>query len=264
MPPLTRRRTLDRMLSHLGVCSRGSAAELARAGRLRRNGRVLRRCDVWIDPEDRLELDGRPLTAAPRLYLALNKPKGFLTTLYDPRGRRTVYDLLEHLPAWVFPVGRLDRDTSGLLLFTNDSDFAERVTDPAFGIPKLYRVTTRRRVEEAELAPLSRGIELEDGPALPTRARLVGHRGPTSVVELELREGRKRQVRRMFLALGKPVKDLRRIAIGPVQLGSLASGATRELTAGERQALLRAGQRASDQRPSRKPCSRGRSGSGRK
>jgi len=234
------RRTLDRLLSRSGACSRTVAAQLVREGRVRVNGRVVRAVETWVDPElDAVAIDGRPLRSARPLYLCLNKPKGFLTSFGDPRGRRTVYDLLADVPAWVFPVGRLDRDTSGLLLLTNDSDFAERVTSPAFGVPKLYRAVIAPRIEAAGLAPLAAGLVLDDGPTLPAPARLVAHRGPTSVVDIELCEGRNRQVRRMFRALGHRVRELRRLAIGPVELGELASGATRALSVAERRALER-------------------------
>ncbi len=234
----TVRRTLDRLLSRAGLCSRGEAARWIVAGRVCVNGRTVRTPEVWVDPgRDAVTLDGRPLRGARPLYLLLNKPKGFLTSLGDPRERRTVYDLLADAPAWVFPVGRLDRDTSGLLLFTNDTELGERVTNPRFGLAKRYRVTTKARVTETELAALRRGLELDDGPTRPARARLVGHRGPTSVVELTIEEGRKRQVRRMFLALGRPVKELRRVGIGPLELGQLASGRWRALTAAELRAL---------------------------
>ena len=238
---MVRRRTLDRLLSRLGLCSRGAAVELVRAGRVAVNGRTARDPGAWIDPADHVTLDGRALGAAEPRYLCLHKPKGYLTSFGDPRGRRTVYELLEQLDAWVFPVGRLDKDTSGLLLLTNDSAFAERVTNPEFGIPKLYRAAVAPRVDEPDLAALRAGLELDDGPTLPARAELIGHRGPTSVVELEIREGRNRQVRRMFRARGKSVRELRRLAIGPVELGRLPSGAVRALSAGERRALERAG-----------------------
>jgi len=235
---MARTRTLDRLLSHLGLCSRGVAQRLIQEGRLSVNGRPARSAETWVDPErDEIVLDGRPVRAARPLHVLLNKPKGFLTSFGDPRGRRTVYDLLEGVPAWVFPVGRLDRDTSGLLLLTNDTELGERVTNPEFGLTKRYRVTTKARVGEEDLARLRQGLDLDDGPTRPARATLVGHRGPTSVVELEIEEGRKRQVRRMFLALEKPVKELRRVAIGPLELGSLPSGSWRALTADERRAL---------------------------
>jgi 23S rRNA pseudouridine2605 synthase len=214
------------------------AAELVRAGRVRVDGRVVRDPESWIESgRPGVELDGRPVRAARPLHLLLNKPKGFVTSSGDPRGRRTVYDLLADVPAWVFPVGRLDRDTSGLLLLTNDTDLAEGVTNPDTGLWKRYRVTTKARIEAVELARLEPGLVLEDGPTLPARATLIGHRGPTSVVDLEIHEGRKRQVRRMFLALGHPVKELRRTAIGPLELGDVPSGRWRALSAGELRGL---------------------------
>ena len=232
------RRTLDRLLSRAGLCSRGEAVRWIAAGRVRVNGRIVRDAGDWVDPaRDEVTLDGRALRGARPLTLALHKPKGFLTSRGDPRGRRTVYALLEDVPAWVFPVGRLDRDTSGLLLLTNDTELGERVTNPDSLLEKVYRVTTKSRVEPEELAALEQGIELQDGPTRPARARLVGHRGPTSVVELAIHEGKNRQVRRMFLALGRPVKELRRIAIGPIALGELASGRWRVLAAGELRSL---------------------------
>jgi pseudouridine synthase len=231
---MARRHTLERWLSRSGLCSRAVAARWIAAGRVRVDGRVARSSALWVDPEhDAVTLDGRALASARKLYLVLNKPKGVLTSHGDPRGRRTVYDLLTGVPDWVFPVGRLDRDTSGLLLLTNDTELGERVTNPRTGLEKLYRATTRTRIGTEELARLARGVLLDDGPARAVRVRLVGHRGPTSVVELALTEGRKRQVRRMFLALGRPVKELRRLAIGPLELGSLASGRWRALGARE-------------------------------
>lgn len=228
------RRTLDRHLSRLGLCSRTVAAEFVRAGRVRLNGVTTRNPETWLDPEhDEVELDGKGVRAAKPLYLVLNKPKGFLTSFGDPRGRRTVYELLKGAPAWVFPVGRLDRDTSGLLLLTNDTELAERVTNPAFGLSKRYRATTRARVEPEQLAALAAGPLLDDGPTRPGEVQLVGHRGPTSVVELSIHEGRNHQVRRMFLAIGRPLKELRRTAIGPLELGELESGRWRALTKAE-------------------------------
>ena len=234
------RRTLDRLLSRAGLGSRATAAEWIRAGRVRINGRVARGVETWVDPErDAVELDGRALVAAERLYLVLNKPKGYLTSFGNPRERRTVYALLGELPAWIFPVGRLDKETSGLLLLSNDSDFAEHVTNPETGPGKRYRATTRRRITPEALAALAAGPVLDDGPTAPSEVAVVGHRGPTSVVELTLHEGRNREVRRMFLAVGAPLKELRRTGIGALELGSLASGKWRYLTKGEVRGLVR-------------------------
>jgi 23S rRNA pseudouridine2605 synthase len=236
--PMPERRTLDRLLSRLGLCSRTVAAGLVRAGRVRVAGRLVRDPDTWVQADGRdVTLDRRPVRAARGVYLALNKPKGFLTSFGDPDGRRTVYALLGELDSWVFPVGRLDRDTTGLLLLTNDTDFAARVTAPEHAVSKTYRATVVPRIEDAELAPLRTGIELDDGPTRPATVVLVGHRGPTTVVELTITEGRNRQVRRMFRALGHRVRELRRVAIGPVTLDGLTSGTWRHLDAAERSAL---------------------------
>ena len=232
------RRTLDRFLSRLGLCSRSAATALVRAGRVAVDDRVVRDPETWVDAaRARVALDGRLVGAATPCHLCLHKPKGYLTSFGDPGGRRTVYDLLGDAPAWVVPVGRLDRDSSGLLLLTNDTDLAELVTSPARGLVKRYRVTTKSRVADPELEPLRRGLVLDDGPTRPAEAILVGHRGPTSVVEVGIAEGRNRQVRRMFLAIGHPVKELRRVAIGPLALGTLPSGRWRALSADELAAL---------------------------
>ncbi len=235
---MARRRTLDRLLSNLGLCSRGVARALVLEGRVRVNGRPARDAEAWVDPaSDEVLVDGRPVRAARALHVLLHKPKGYLTSLGDPRGRRTVYDLLRDVPAWVFPVGRLDKDTSGLLLLTNDTTLGERVTSPLSKLPKRYRATTRRRVGEEELERLRRGVLLDDGPTRPARAALLGQRGAGSLVELEIVEGRNRQVRRMFLAVGSPLRELRRVAIGPLALGTLASGRWRALRPAELRAL---------------------------
>jgi len=242
--PPDARRTLDRLLSRLGLCSRTEAEALVRAGRVRVDGRVVRDPAAWVDPaRARLEVDGRPAGLARPLTLCLHKPKGYLTSARDPRGRRTVYALLADVPGHVVPVGRLDRDTSGLLLFTNDTDLAERIAHPDSGLWKRYRVTTKARVDEEHLRRLAAGVSIDtgDGPraTLPARVTLVGHRGPTSVVELAIHEGRNRQVRRMFLAVGRAVKELKRVAIGSLELGALASGRWRVLAPEELARLRR-------------------------
>jgi pseudouridine synthase len=228
---VARPRTLDRLLSRAGICSRTVARRLIAAGRVQVGGRVCRRSEAWVDAEaDAVLLDGRPIRSARRLYLCLNKPKGYLTSFGDPRGRRTIYDLLSGVPAWVFPVGRLDRDSSGLLLLTNDSDFAERIASPRSGVTKLYRVETAGRISAEQIQALRSEVELDDGPARASRVALVGHRGGSSLVEIALDEGRNRQVRRMVRAVGGRVRELRRVAIGPVELGNLPSGELRPLT----------------------------------
>jgi len=239
---MDRTRTLDRALSRAGLGSRTQARAWIEAGRVRVNGRVVRNPEAWIDPlSDHVTLDGGEVRAVPRVYLALHKPVGYLTTRTDPGGRATVYDLFDDLPAWVAPVGRLDRDTSGLLLFTNDSDLADRITDPLHHLPKTYVVTTRRVLADEAIESLRRGVELLDGPTLPAKVRRLEPSGRRGRIELVLREGRNRQVRRMLQAVGHTVAALERVAIGPVRLGTLAPGESRPLTSAEL-ARLRGGQ----------------------
>ena len=228
------RRTLERVLARLGLCSRASAREFVLAGRVTLDGKVVRDPDLWLRlASARLELDGRLLSAAEGVYLALHKPKGYVTTFEDPGKRRTVYDLLSDQTAWVAPVGRLDQDTSGLLLFTNDSDWAHGITSPESKLPKRYRVRAAPALKAESLAALERGLVLDDGPTRPAVAAEFKDYKGYCVFELTITEGRNRQVRRMLAAVGSKVQELRRIAIGPVQLGDLASGKTRPLTKSE-------------------------------
>jgi pseudouridine synthase len=240
--PEPRRRGLERILSKFGVCSRAEAHTLIRRGRVRVNGVVILDPEAWFDPErDEFELDGRAITRKQRLYYALHKPRGYITTRSDPGGRLTVYELLGEIGAWVVPVGRLDLDTSGLLLFTNDTHFADLVSSPASHVPKTYRVECTPRLTEEALSRLARGVTLSDGPTRPAVVRAHAHRGPSSRFELTLTEGRNRQVRRMVKEVGAKVTKLARVSIGPLELGTLASGAVRPLSAAEVRALIAAG-----------------------
>lgn len=232
------RRTLERVLSRAGLCSRPRARELVRGGRVEVGGRVERDPDRWIDPErESVRVDGRELLRAAPLHVALHKPRGCVTSFGDPEGRTTVYDLLGDVGGWVGPVGRLDRDTSGLLLLTNDTELAERLTSPASRVEKVYRVRTARPFDADALERLRAGVELDDGPARPVRAELVRSYKGYALLDLVLVEGRNRQVRRMLSAVGNRVARLRRTRVGPVELGDLASGAWRPLTAEELRGL---------------------------
>lgn len=229
-------KTLERVLSKAGIGSRTEARRWVGEGRVKVNGRVAGDPDAWVDLErDRVTFDGKPVGRAERIYLLLYKPTGYLTTYDDPRGRRTIYDLLPEGTPYVFPVGRLDLDTSGLLIVTNDAQFAERVTNPEFHVPKTYLVKASRRLSDEDLERLRQGVMLKDGltrPAVVTRVR-------EDQFEITITEGRNRQVRRMVEALEAKVLKLVRIAIGVIHIGDLAIGATRELTRAEVASLLR-------------------------
>jgi pseudouridine synthase len=241
-PRQKRLKTLDRILSKAGIASRTDSAEWIRRGRLKVNGKTVRDPGTWVDPaRDRVLLDGQPVRAKKKCYILLYKPKGYLTTYKDPQGRPTVYDLLGKTGEWVFPAGRLDEDTSGLLILTNDTAFAEHVTNPEFHVPKTYLVKASTRLGDEQLQRLAAGLELKDGPTRPARVRRLRDSGKRTVFEITLTEGRNRQVRRMVEALGATVLKLVRVAIGPVRIGALNIGQWRPLAREEVGGLRRAG-----------------------
>jgi pseudouridine synthase len=223
-------KTLERALSKAGLGSRTEARSWIGAGRVRVNGKLIQTPDHWVDLErDRVTLDGKEVRAGRKVYLLLYKPKGYLTTYKDPEGRPTVYDLMRDLDQWVAPVGRLDLDTSGLLILTNDTQFAERITNPAHKVPKTYLVKTASRLDDDAIERLRHGVMLSDGmtqPALADRLRDAGHH---TFLEIVITEGRNRQVRRMIEAVGSRVLKLVRTAIGPVRIGDLEIGKCRPL-----------------------------------
>jgi pseudouridine synthase len=224
-------KTLERVLSKAGAGSRVDARGWIRAGRVTVNGQVVRDPDSWIDMgRDRVRLDGKPLQARERIYLLLYKPTGYLTTYRDPHGPPTVYDLIADLGTFVSPVGRLDLDTSGLLLMTNDNQLAERVTNPASHVPKTYLVKASMRLTDEQLQQLRDGVELADGPTRPARVRRVRDSEEYTHLEITLTEGRNRQVRRMIEALGATVLKLVRVKIGSISIGVLQIGKWRLLT----------------------------------
>jgi pseudouridine synthase len=227
-------KTIERVLSKAGMGSRTEARAWVHAGRVKLNGRVIRDPDHWIDMQrDRVSLDGKLLKARDRVYLLLYKPTGYLTTYRDPQGRPTVYDLIADVENFVSPVGRLDLDTSGLLLMTNDNQFAERVTNPRSHVSKTYLVKASKVLTDEELQMLRDGVELSDGltrPAVVTRKR---DSAKYTHFEITLTEGRNRQVRRMVEALEAHVLKLVRVRIGPLAIGALQIGKWRALTRGE-------------------------------
>lgn len=231
-------KTLERVLSKAGLGSRTEARKWIGAGRVQVNGRVVQTPDHWVDLErDRVTFDGKPLQKAEKTYLLLYKPTGYLTTYRDPEGRPTIYDLLPDRDRYLFPVGRLDLDTSGLLILTNDTAFAERMTNPDYHVPKTYQVKASKHLSEEQLDLLRNGIELKDGPTRPATVTRLREPGGKTVFEITITEGRNRQVRRMVEALDAKVLMLVRVAIGEIRIGELKIGELRELTAGELAAL---------------------------
>jgi 23S rRNA pseudouridine2605 synthase len=232
--------SLARALSKFGVCSRREAERVIEAGRVLVNGKPERSPRRFIDPaHDAVVVDGQRVSdKAPRMVIALHKPRGLVTTRVDPGGRLTVYDALGTLPRWVFPVGRLDRDSSGLLILTNDHRLGERLTSPEAHVPKTYHARVRGVPDAQALRALREGVQLEDGVLTrPARVRALGAGGGpgagTTWLEIVLTEGKNRQVRRMAAAVGHEVLELVRVRIGRLGLGELAAGEWRELEASE-------------------------------
>jgi 23S rRNA pseudouridine2605 synthase len=231
-------KTLDRVISKAGLGSRTQARSWIHAGRVSVNGRLVENPDQWIDfDRDRILFDGKPLQSKDRVYILLYKPTGYITTFKDPEGRPTVYDLISEVDSFVSPVGRLDLDTSGLLILTNDSQFAERLTNPDHKIPRTYLAKCSGPVTDEALDQLRRGVELSDGPTRPAEVRRVRDSSKYSHIEIRITEGRNRQVRRMVEAIGSKVMKLVRTAIGPIQIGDLIIGTWRPLADREIEAL---------------------------
>jgi 23S rRNA pseudouridine2605 synthase len=218
---------LNAYLARAGIASRRGADELIKAGRVRVNGKP-GQLNTFVERRDRVEVDGAEVTAQRLAYVLLNKPAGTVTTARDPQGRRTVVDLVD-LPERIVPVGRLDLDTTGALLLTNDGELAHRLAHPRYGIEKVYVAHVDGEPGDDALRMLAEGVELEDGLTAPARVRRLGR----SRIELTLHEGRNRQVKRMCEAIGHPVRRLHRSAYAGLTLGRLEPGTWRELEPSE-------------------------------
>ncbi len=228
---------LNAYLARAGVASRRGADELIKAGRVRVNGET-GQLNTFVESGDVVELDGRPLAAQRLAYVLLHKPPGVVTTARDPQGRPTVVDLVAH-EARVVPVGRLDADTTGAIVLTNDGPLAHRLAHPRYGVEKVYVAEVEGEPDDAALRLLAEGVELEDGRTAPARARRLG----PSRIELTLHEGRKHQVKRMLAAVGHPVRRLHRSGYAGLDLKGLDPGDWRELTHSELEGLRAASER---------------------
>lgn len=232
-------KTLDRILSKAGIGSRTDARRWIGAGRVAVNGKTIQSPDLWVDAQrDRVTIDGRPLATPKKRYLLLYKPKGYLTTYKDPEGRKTVYDLLQDVDEWVIPVGRLDQDTTGLLIMTNDTDFANHIMSPESKVPKTYLVKSSILMSEEQLDRLRNGLELNDGPTRPAIVKRIRDSARYTFFEITITEGRNRQVRRMVEALDAAVLKLVRTQIGPIEIAGLEIGKHRPLTRDEVKMLI--------------------------
>jgi 23S rRNA pseudouridine2605 synthase len=235
----TRRVGLARALSKLGYCSRSQAMELIHAGRVTLNGTTRRDPETPAHLErDRIEVDRHSVRSESKIYLMLNKPRGVVTTASDEKGRDTVYSFLGAGLPWVAPVGRLDKASEGLLLLTNDSEWAARISDPETHLEKTYHVQVGAVVDEKFLAEMKKGIRTLNGEVLRAKRAAVLRSGEQNTwLEIILDEGKNRQIRRMLDAAGMEVLRLVRVAVGPLILGKLAKGACRALSSDEKRAL---------------------------
>jgi 23S rRNA pseudouridine2605 synthase len=250
-PPSKDRVTLDRAFSRSGVFSRTAALLKIRSGCVKVNGKVIRNSEHWVSlSKDTIHCDGQVLRKQKKVYLMLYKPAGVVTSHGDPGHRLTVYDLLPDLKEWVFPVGRLDMDTSGLLLLTNDTEFGERLTNPAFKVSKTYQLKVNFHPTLEQFRLLERGVTLKNGErTLPANVRLLRQTEKCSFLELVLVEGKNRQVRRMIEALGGRVLKLVRTRVGSLALGSLPIGQYRQLDRRDLSELWEAPVKAAGQSP---------------
>lgn len=227
---------LQKYLADCGVASRRKSEELIVNGRVRVNGQLATELGTRVNPEvDVVALDGAPVTApkSGHVYYLFNKPRGYLVSASDPFGRKTIFDLLGGIPERVIPVGRLDLDSEGLLLLTNDGELAHRLMHPKFRIEKEYEVVTEGKLTPEAVRRLEVGVEIEGGKTQPAEVSVLSSEPDQTRARIVIREGRKRQVRQMFAAVGHPVRQLRRIREGKLQLGSIPKGKFRPLADGE-------------------------------
>lgn len=231
---------LQKVLAAAGIASRRASEILIDEGRVEVNGKVVTEQGTRVNPEtDHIRVDGSRIPPPRRhVYLVLNKPRGVVSTMDDPEGRPTLTDYLPRVKERLFHVGRLDTETEGLIVLTNDGEFAHRLAHPSYEVPKTYHVQAAGVLDNRTLKRLEKGVTLDDGPVKPDKVKLVSRSQNRTLLEITLHEGRNRIVRRMLDAVGHPVDRLARTAIGPIRLGNLPVGESRELTREELGALL--------------------------
>lgn len=231
---------LQKVLAAAGIASRRASEELILDGRVEVNGSIVMELGTRVDPEkDTIRVDGSRIPAARHhVYLVLNKPRGVVSTMDDPEGRRTLSDFVPPRTSRLFHVGRLDTNTEGLIVLTNDGEFAHRMAHPSYEVKKTYLAEVAGVIDPKTVKRIERGLKLDDGPVKPDRVKVVSTTESKSLVQITLHEGRNRIVRRMMEAVGHPVDRLSRIGIGPIRLGQLAPGESRELTRDELGKLL--------------------------
>lgn len=233
---------LQKVIAQAGVASRRDAEELIKAGKVKVNGKIVTELGSKIEPKrDRVTVDGKPLKAEKNVYILLYKPKGVVTTLDDPRGRKTVAQLVAAIPERIYPVGRLDYNTEGLLIMTNDGDLTHALTHPSHEIAKTYLAKVQGFPPEEKLDKLRVGIKLEDGVTAPAKINIVAidQEKELTTLEIVIYEGKNRQIRRMCEAIGYPVKNLKRVKFAFLTLEGLRRGQYRQLLAGEVEDLKR-------------------------
>ncbi len=227
------RERLNKVLAAAGLGSRRHCEELITAGRVTVDGEVVRELGFKVGPDQSVAVDGKPIKRERLVYWLVNKPRGYLCTNYDPAGRPRVIDLVLHVPERVYTVGRLDEESEGLMLLTNDGDLAQRLMHPRYGVEKTYHVQVAGFPSKEELKALTEGIWISDGKVRAKRVKRLGTRGKSTFLEIVLAEGKNREIRRMLAKQGHKVMRLKRIAIGPIRLGRLKSGKSRRLTSAE-------------------------------
>ena len=229
---------LQKVMAHAGIASRRKSEDIIKEGRVKVNGEVVTELGTKVNSKkDEIKVDDKVISSEKKVYILLNKPTGYITTVDDPENRKTVLDLIENIPQRIYPVGRLDQDTSGLLLLTNDGQLTYKLTHPSFEINKRYMVVVEGKIGDKDLKKLETGVELKDGITAPAKVKLLDRDTNRSIFSLNIHEGRNRQIRRMCKILGYKVKELKRVSFSFLTVDELDEGVFRFLSDEEVQKL---------------------------